>query len=189
MEGVTTAILIDKRRAKKDGTYPVKLRVTFQGEQRYYKNKYSYTEEMFNSIMGEKTKKGYKEVKLKLNQLEQRAFAIINEMEDFSFSLFEKQFSVKPSDRSNIFYAFDQKIKELYDEGRIKTAKGYESSLASLKAYLNKDKLRTGKKGVNEQDKEILEFKAIDQNFLKSYEQWMLRSGKSLNSVAFISGM
>ncbi|RYY92997.1 MAG: hypothetical protein EOO11_20475, partial [Chitinophagaceae bacterium] len=46
----TTAIVLDKRRAKKDGRYPIKLRITFLRDQQYYGTGINLTKEDFDQV-------------------------------------------------------------------------------------------------------------------------------------------
>ena len=62
----TTAIILDKRRLRQDGTYPVKLRVTHDRKQRYYSTKISLTESDFERVMGLRPRKEFKEVRIRL---------------------------------------------------------------------------------------------------------------------------
>jgi len=39
-QSATTAILLDQRFPKRDGTYPVKLRITYNRKQKYYSTRY-----------------------------------------------------------------------------------------------------------------------------------------------------
>ena len=43
MTSAKTATVLDTRKIKKDNTYPVKLRVTFERKQKYYPTPYDLT--------------------------------------------------------------------------------------------------------------------------------------------------
>src|SRR5687767_5020420 len=90
---VTTAIYQDKRNKKKDGTYPIKLRVTFNREQRYYPTKYSLTKEDFKKVQGEKPRGNFKDIALDLNSVERKAKAVIDSLPVFAWKQFERKFS------------------------------------------------------------------------------------------------
>ncbi|KAA5536745.1 hypothetical protein F0919_03480 [Taibaiella lutea] len=49
-----TLIILDQRRLKKGGTYPIKLRLTFNREQRYYKTPYNQSPDEFLKCMDAK---------------------------------------------------------------------------------------------------------------------------------------
>ncbi len=46
-----TATVLDNRRKKQDGTFPVKLRVTFERKQQYYPTPCDLTEKEFERVM------------------------------------------------------------------------------------------------------------------------------------------
>ena len=73
MEDVTTGIILDTRRARKNGTYPVKLRVTYLRKQKYYPTKHSFSQEEFDAIMKRNPRrKDYKETQKKIEAIETR---------------------------------------------------------------------------------------------------------------------
>ena len=86
---VTTAMVLDTRRSKKDGTFPVKLRVTFERSQKYYATGVSLTKDDYEKLISPKPRGELKDIKLFLNSIEEKAIDTINSIEDFSF-----QFSV-----------------------------------------------------------------------------------------------
>ena len=51
MQPVKTATILDTRRIKKDGTYPIKLRITFDRKQQYYPTPYDLTAPEFEKVM------------------------------------------------------------------------------------------------------------------------------------------
>ena len=74
MATVKTAIILDTRRAKKDGTYPVKLRVTFERKQQYYTTPHDLTKNDFKrAIYGERQTKAEKILKGKIEDFENKA--------------------------------------------------------------------------------------------------------------------
>jgi hypothetical protein len=81
----TTAIIIDTRRALKTGKFPIKLRVTFKGKQRYFPTNYSLSEEEFQTVMGGSPRGKNKEIRISLQALESRANDIISKLSIFGF--------------------------------------------------------------------------------------------------------
>lgn len=160
---VTTAILLDTRRAKKNGTYPVKLRVTHHKTQKYYPTKYSYTKEEFGIIMSLKPGKKFKKASLQINKIETTAREVIDELTAFSFSLFEKKFLSKvPRGKQNdVYYKYQLFIEEKKIENA-GTGDLYQTALNSLKSY-----------------SEQLTFHEVTPEFLKGYEKWMQNKDKS----------
>jgi site-specific recombinase XerD len=164
----TTAIFHDTRSQKKDGTYPVKLRVTFQRTQKYYPTEVNLTAEDFKRVFGEKPRKDMKQLRLELEALEQKANAIIRELPLFSFEAFEQKYFSTPISAPTVFSYYERSMQDMTREGRAGNADSYKCSYNSLKAFHGKD---------------TLSFSAVTVDFLKSYEKWMLQKGKSLTSV------
>ncbi|MEM7037592.1 MAG: Arm DNA-binding domain-containing protein, partial [Bacteroidota bacterium] len=69
----TTAIILDTRRKKKDGTFPVKLRVTHNRKQKFYGTKISLTKSDFEKATGSRPRKEFKELQIQMQAIEQKA--------------------------------------------------------------------------------------------------------------------
>ena len=173
MSDVTTAILLFTKRTKKDESFPVKLRITFERKQKYYSiDKYpSQTQEDFILIRSNKSIRGdLKNAQMHYAAVEKKAIDIIREIPEFSFSLFEKKFLKKAAKKGDVFSLYTNYIDKLNSEDRLKTALSYQFSMISLKKYCNSDKLT---------------FAQITPDFLRSYENWMKKNGKSVTTVGF----
>lgn len=164
----TTAIVLDKRRLRQDGTYPVKLRITHDRKQRYYSTKVSLTESDFDRVMGLRPRKEFKEVRIRLQAVEQKAVEAIQKIADFSFDIFESNFRSKSATTRNVFDAFDEQVSKLNEEGRVSTAYSYKYSQKSLRKFIGR---------------EHLGFAEITPQLLQKYESWMVKNGKSMTSV------
>jgi integrase/recombinase XerD len=98
MLGVTTSIIHDKRIQKKDGTFAVKLRLTFNREQKYYPLNVSLTQEDWEKTQAPKPRGEYKDHQTFFSKVEQKALEIIREIDPFSSSrknLIKKPTAVK----------------------------------------------------------------------------------------------
>jgi hypothetical protein len=51
MKEVATSMLLDNQRAKKDGKFPVKLRLTYRRKQKYYSTKFAFSQEEYDLVM------------------------------------------------------------------------------------------------------------------------------------------
>ncbi|MBA7590036.1 hypothetical protein ES708_32135 [subsurface metagenome] len=162
----TTAIILDIRRPKADGKYPVKLRVTYQRKQKYYSTDIDLLKEDFEKANSDRPRGEFKDLKLVLSQIEINAKRIIDDMPDFSFGLFEKHFQNPRFNHKDVFLVYENYINKLNSEGRIGTASSYKCSLNSLKKY-----------------SKSLTFDEITESFLKGYENWMIENGNSLTTV------
>lgn len=191
MKGVTTSIFLDNRRPLKDGTYPVKLRVTYKGLRKYYPTSYSFTQEIFNKALSSKPGKDLKDCKLELLAIEHKANLIIEKLPSFSFSEFERRL-LNNSARNEVFSTYDETIARLSREGRAGTADSYESARTSLWCF-HHGKAFTARKGVSKKEisarKEAmssytpLPFTSITPQFLRDYEQWMKEGGRSMTTI------
>jgi integrase len=158
----STAFVLDKRRAKADKTYPVKLRLTWQRVTRLYGTVFSLTESDFKDITGGKHPIIHKVIIKKLKAVEAKADEIIKKLPEFSFNAFADKWYTKPvkqGDPGDIFFQFEQYIKDLERQNRIGNAIAYKCSMNSLKEYAGTEKLP---------------FEKITVSFLKSYEADML---------------
>ena len=88
----STQIFLDTRRIKKDKTYPVKLRVTFQRKTNLYSTDLSLTKKDFALANAENPKPPFKDIKFDLMEIEQKAVKIIGKLTQFTFPVFERKF-------------------------------------------------------------------------------------------------
>jgi integrase/recombinase XerD len=172
MGNVTTSIYLDKRRKKANDGYPLKLRVTYQRQQKYYPLYRSMTEEEFDKLNTPKPRHYYKEIKLTLNEVENRAHDIINKLDPFSFRQFERSFLSETSKEDTVLSFFENYIEKLKSQDRIGTADSYNCAYQSIKKYCVEHKYRH------------LSFTDVDVDFLNDYEKWMTKSNnRSITTV------
>lgn len=167
MDGISTTIVLDTRRVKKNDVYPVKLRVTFERKQKYYPTKYNLSKEEYERLMfGKKLSEKDKEKKNKINDYQAKAASIIQEIQVFSWLRFENLYYTDRAAKEFVDKAFDEYITYLKEEERLGTASSYECAINSLKLY-----------------QQELKFRDITVDFLKKYENWMLSNRKSITTV------
>lgn len=191
MTGVLTSIFLDTRYRLKDGTYPVKLRLTHQRSRKYFTTPYSFSVSDFNKVLSQKPGKLLKDAKLELQAIEQQANEVIKKIPHFTFSEFEKRFLSNPV-KNEVFSAYDEAIDRLNREGRASTANSYESARASLWRFSH-GKAFTAREGVSITEiaaqKEAMKsytplpFTSITSQFLKDYEHWMKEGGRTITTV------
>lgn len=165
---MSTKIILDKRRALKNGYYPVKLRVCYKRRAKFYGLGIALTENEFTKMMGKYSKGDYYIKRIKLNKKEFDAYKIIDELDPFSFKQFEDRFIDKKIISTDAFLLINEKIEELEKQKRIKTKKSYESLFSSLKKFHLKD---------------CLPIERIKVSFLEEYELWLLDKGRSITTV------
>src|SRR5690554_6747157 len=169
---VTTQVIQDTRVKKKDNTFRIKLRITFQRKRRYYPLPYALTKEEWEKVLDPKSRGKHKDIRLYCNKIEQRANDVIKDLDVFTFEVFERLFNGSSSDDVDIFTHFDNYIKELRDEERINTAVCYECTKNSLLKFLKKNR------------KKDLTFIDVSIDFLKNYEKWMVEQGNSTTTIS-----
>lgn len=165
-ERVLAKVILDNRRIKNDGTYPISLRLTFKGQRRYYNTKYSLAMEDWDLLASSKITTALKKIRNKVIALENKAEEVINSINDFSFSKFEKLFYNNLSRFDTLKSAFDNVINSLREENRIGYADIFTTTINSIEKF-----------------KEGLSLADIDVNFLKSYERYMLQKDCSNTTI------
>ena len=171
MIGVTTAIVQDTRVKRNDGTYAVKLRLTYNREQKYYPLGVHLKPEDWERTKSEKPRKEFKEHQLFFNKIEQRAVEIIKELHPFSFQGFEKKFDQKTDRSKDVLTYLETYIQQLSKDERSGTADSYQCAFNSFTKFI---KTKNRKK---------LNFGDVTPEWLLEYEKWMVEKGKSLTSV------
>jgi len=157
-----TGIILETRKSNADELHPVKLRVTYKGDRKYYtlkgldkKTLYMASDD-FDRIS---TSNNLKPLKIHLTEIEKKAMKVIEEMAVFSFDSFESIYFSKPKDADDLFSIMEAVGKQMRDAGRISTAVTFECALKSLKEFTGKEKFP---------------FAAANVKFFKDYEKWML---------------
>ena len=157
-----TGIILETRKSNADELHPIKLRVTYKGNRKYYtlkgldKKTLYMSSDDFDRIS---TSTKLKPLKIHLGEIEKKAMKVIEEMTVFSFESFEAAYFSKLKDSNDLFSNLEATAKQFRDAGKISTAVTYECSLKSLKEF-------TGK--------EQFPFESVTVTFLKNYEKWML---------------
>lgn len=171
MIGVTTKIILDKRVKTKANTYAVKLRITFQREQKYYPLSKRFTIEEWDKIQDPNCRGKNKQLKLYFSTVEERATSIIDGMEKFSFSKFEELFNNKASNKKDLYHLFDVYINQLKGEDRLTTATSHSCTLSAFKKY------------ANHKNKKYIHLRDISIDWLTNYEKWQLNKGLSPSTI------
>ncbi len=166
---VNTSIVLKKtkRFIDKDGCYPVKLQVSYLQQQKFYSLAGErYTPDDFDLIIAPKSQNTAtfkkKDIRDKFNTVQKRADDIINLLDEFTFEDFEKEFIGVRGKKSTIKQYFENKAVELESESKLGTATGYKATIKSLEKF----------------DSNIT-FKKITPKYLKQYENWYVKEGKT----------
>lgn len=172
MIGATTAIVHDTRIKKRDGTYAIKLRVTYNREQKYFPlGKFLIKDDWQTLKSDNHRNKKLKELEIYLSTIESKAVKIIDNMEKFSFAEFLNQFNAKPQNKSSVVDALKERHNALSDSNRISTAITYQYTIKSIEDFLKSIKRKN------------LSFTDITPEWLQSFEDWMTVNNKSITTT------
>jgi integrase len=169
----TAAIILDTRRQKNDGSYPLRLRVTFQRERKYYSTRLpDLTLADWEKMNGERLRDDrLREIRDKIKTYESDADEVMKDLARFTFARFEKLYftdhttdaKVKAED---VYLAFEDQIEKFTKQGSISTASIYKTTLNSIKKF-----------------KARLRFEDITPGFLEKYDEWLTSQGKSVTTI------
>ena len=159
-------IILDLRRPKNSGLYPVKIRVTLNRVQKYYPIGMDITVDDFNRIQNGSVRNELRRLKSKITVWENKAQDIIDKTYPFSFEDFKLKLVDKNIKAPEIYALFDQTISDLNNQGRVSTSRVYRDTRNSLMKYKSK-----------------LNIKEITPDFLKKYEDYMYSKGRSVTTV------
>jgi integrase len=120
-----------------DGSHPVKLRVTFEGDSRYFGLGVTSSVDNWNKESC-RLIKDPKKCNLVINQKDVLAQNILLDFErdsiDFTFARFEAKFVTSKSPR-DVFSFLEQRISDLESEERLSTAQSYRDLMYRLEDY------------------------------------------------------
>lgn len=163
---VIASIVPDKRRQKENNTFPMKLRITFKGERKYYSTGYDLTEQGWEDIKKGTTRRDLRETAKSLAKIQVDAQKCCDELDSFSFLKFESAYFPKSIINKDLQSIFDAQIKELKLNGQIGTATSYNCACVSLHKF-----------------KSTLKLEHITPEFLRHYERWLIGEGRSVTTV------
>jgi integrase/recombinase XerD len=178
--GISTMIILDTRREKNGGLFPVKLRVYDAEIQR--KKLYNLGMDLlpaeFHEIFEVRNQaEPYGRAFDILSGQRRKAMDIINQMEVFEFDLFEKKFLVETGARKNIFHFFEERITEFEKSDKVSSRDIYKGCMKMMKNYLK----------LNGRSEEALMFSDITTKWLREFEEYQLGLGRSDTTVSIYS--
>ena len=165
--GITVASFIDNRRATISGSYPVKIRVTYKRERKYYSTGKELTLDEWDKLSQSKSKKQI-EVRTDIQNSFEKVKEIVQELElegGFSFDILNIRLS--KGDISSLNTLIGNKIETLIVNEQIGNSSFYKSTLTSIEQF-------AGQK--------IMEA-SVTPDWLKRYEKHMLKLGRSYTTI------
>jgi len=162
-------ILFDSpSKEKKDGTYPVCLKITHQRKRKYFSLGRDSLSKQWNgeACRFRKNYPNHRAENQVLVKIEAKANEIIRsfELDDVPFSLdtFEKKFLKQQKDNTVMAY-FSARIESLIEEGKVGSASPHRTTLNALMDFVSS----------NGQDQRKLKLSDITYKFLVDFEHWL----------------
>jgi integrase/recombinase XerD len=192
----------DTRRPIADGTYPVRIKVTFRESvngtitwtRKYYGEGLHCSKSAFVQLSGPNAPRSEvaRELKAKLGKLYSKAATIIDKESEISVADFEAQFFGRP--RNTVGAVFKMKIEELKTAKppQVGTMLSYECALQSLLKYtlhLDYGRAKTEKKEDAWIEEQLeagtadIRFPEVTVEWLNGYEVYCLEQGNTINTV------
>ena len=174
------SIVLDLRRIKENGKFPVKLRVYSKSARKakQYNTDIDLTKNEFENIWingnSNNLRGKNREIRSSLQSFEARANDEAEKLDFFSFDEFDRKFFRKSTDGNNLIHHFNKVIKSNISKGKIGTSESFKYSLKSITLFNN---YYTGK------ELESFPFDSINVDWLEAYEEYMLSNDKSVTSV------
>lgn len=174
---VILSLILDVRRKKTDGLYPLKIRVydTSIQKNRYYGTGYDMDLSTYEKVFeSSKPRRSEREIREELEGLLYEYKSIAQSIDDFTHDVFEEKLFKPQGESQDAFYQYRMKMEDLDTQQKIGSKACYNSSLKSLKSFLSDTRSRVPKQ---------LYFTEITPKFLQRYEKWMIDKGKSRSTV------
>ena len=116
----TAIIIIDKKKVKKDNTFPLKLRITFNRVRKYYSvGLPSLTESDFEKLINSAKLRDpqLKELRVEIEAVQTKARDVLAQLQKFSFNNFEKAFfqeteNIRTSDVYEMLKMYSKKLEK-----------------------------------------------------------------------------
>jgi integrase len=167
MKTAKASIYLDKNRPKANGLCSVKIKITYNRKRKYFSTGVDLMPKEFETVFyGKRKTEKQKELKTKVEYFENKATDVIKNLNVFSFDAFEQMYLDERNTADSVSFAFDKYISNLKLENRLGTAESYECAKTSIQKF-----------------KDDLTFAEVTPTFLKKYENWMTKNGKSISTV------
>lgn len=167
----TVGLWLDTRRQKADGTYPVKLRVTYQ---RSYElvtlPDYYFTKSDWKAITTENPRGRLKDKKIAVYAQLSKAQDILENIKEFSFQSFKDAFGGKVITAQSLLFSecMQVRVRNYFEQGRIGSSDNAKCALRSMMEYF---------------DGADLDLREITARELQGYADWMTKRGKSQATI------
>lgn len=204
----TMSIILDTRRVKNNGKFPLKLRVIHQRNPKDYPTVFELTQSEYGKLSGVRINAELQLIREKISEIAFSAKSTIKELKPFDFSKFRKEYieshpdlfktkKTKPvvEQRLEINEEFDfspyKKRFKIFDEDHRMPDAISLSFLVYIKKLLEHGKVGSA---INYQRsyrsikafKGNITFSQVTVSFLHQYQTWMLNKGNSKTTVGIV---
>lgn len=165
--GITIASILDQRRETREGTYPVKIRVTFKRERKYYSTGKNLSVEEWEKLPETKSKKWISvrtDIQYSFDKVK-TAVVRLERDDKFSFVVLNTFLGKGSADTLN--FAFQVKIDSLLKNDQINTHEYYSYTLKSIEEFAGKN----------------IPISFITPEWLQKYEKHLLKEGKTYTTI------
>jgi len=166
--GITISSILDQRREMNGGTYPVKIRVTFKRERKYYSTGKNLSTEDWEKLSDTKSKKQISvrtDIQFSFDKVKN---AVIQLERDDNFSFTALNIYLGQSSVDNTLgIAFQAKIESLLSENRIGSYNYYSDTLKTIEDFAGKN----------------IPFEYITVAWLKKFEKHLLDTGRNYTTI------
>lgn len=166
-DGITVAVVLDKYKPKRNGLYPVRIRVTYRRQRQYYPTGKDLTLEQWERIPLTRNR----DLKT-IRESIANSFDIVRQNVDelasiagFSFEALNTRLKSGATDTINT--AFRAKIADLNEQNRVGNAIVYNNVLKGLERFAG-DKIR---------------FDVVTVEWVKKYERFLLSEDKTTSTI------
>ncbi len=167
-DGITVATTIDTSHPKQDGTFPVKIRVTYARQRRYYPTGKDLTLDQWNTLS---TAKGQKMGAVR-KDIENSYNIVRSTVEELAsageFTLDALNNRLKRATGDTVNTAFRAKIEALRQAGRIGNMIVYDNVLKGIERFAGN----------------AVYFDSVTVNWLKRYEEFLRDEDKTQTTIA-----
>lgn len=168
-DGISVLTILDTRRAKRSGLFPVKVQVVYRRKQKYYSTGKELSKEDWKRLLKAKSR-SLMEVRSDIESSFSNIKQLINELiqkGDFSTENLNTRLGRQIKD-TNLHSAFDLKMRELKDNEQASTYLSYQSALKSLESFGGT----------------YIPLERITVDWLKRCERFWISKGKSYSSIS-----
>ncbi len=167
-DGITVASILDDRRKKRSGLFPVKIRVTHLRDRKYYSTGKELLPEAWEKLSANKSRAA-----MELKADIENSFNIIRDIvetlaSEMAFSFAELNLRIGRGTNGTVNTAFVARMAQMKEDGHIGNMKMYDTILKGLERFA----------GAN------IRFDTITAEWLRKYDKFLLSESKSRATIS-----